>query len=63
MDAVKTRIGRVSLGLAGMEERAMLLGGTVEIHSRPNYGTEVEAVIPYQIKREESIDDTPSIGR
>jgi signal transduction histidine kinase len=63
MDAIKTRIGRVSLGLAGMEERAMLLGGTVEIHSRPNYGTEVEAVIPYHLMREESTDDTPSIGR
>lgn len=27
MKAVKTRVGRVSLGLAGMEERAALLGG------------------------------------
>jgi signal transduction histidine kinase len=60
LDAVKTRIGRVSLGLAGMQERAMLLGGTVEIHSRPNYGTEVEAFIPYHIKKEETIDDPPS---
>lgn len=48
MNVVKDRIGRVSLGLAGMGERAALLGGTVEIHSRPAYGTEVEAVIPYQ---------------
>jgi signal transduction histidine kinase len=38
---------RPSLGLAGMEERAALLGGTVTIQSRPGYGTEVEAVIPY----------------
>ncbi|MDP1713206.1 MAG: sensor histidine kinase [Anaerolineales bacterium] len=54
MDAVKNRIGRVSLGLAGMAERAALLGGTVEVHSRPDYGTEVEAVIPYQaVKKEE----------
>lgn len=53
-DARAARIGRTSLGLAGMEERAALLGGTVEIHSRPGYGTEVEAVIPYQLKRDEA---------
>ncbi len=42
------RSQRPSLGLAGMEERAALLGGTVSIQSRPGYGTEVEALIPYQ---------------
>jgi signal transduction histidine kinase len=36
-----------------MAERASLLGGTVEIHSRLNYGTEVEAVIPYDMVRKE----------
>ena len=41
------RTARPSLGLAGMEERAALLGGTMSIQSRPGYGTEVEAVIPY----------------
>lgn len=46
MKAVQSRIGRVSLGLAGMEERAALLGGGVTVSSRPGYGTEVEAVIP-----------------
>lgn len=54
MDAVKNRIGRVSLGLAGMMERASLLGGTVEFHSRPGYGTEVEAVVPYDMVRKEA---------
>lgn len=49
MDAVQSRIGRVSLGLAGMDERAALLGGAVTISSRPNYGTEVEAVIPLSL--------------
>ena len=34
-------------GLAGMEERAALLGGTVTVQSRPGYGTEVEALIPH----------------
>jgi signal transduction histidine kinase len=41
------RTSRPSLGLAGMEERAALLNGTVSIQSRPGYGTEAEAVIPY----------------
>jgi signal transduction histidine kinase len=44
-----SRAGRAALGLAGMEARAALLGGTVGIQSRPGYGTEVEAVIPYQV--------------
>ena len=43
----KRRVSRPSLGLAGMEERAALLNGTVSVQSRPGYGTEVEAVIPY----------------
>lgn len=51
MDAIKHRVGRVSLGLVGMGERAALIGGTVEIHSRPEYGTEVEVVIPYEAVR------------
>jgi two-component system sensor histidine kinase UhpB len=41
------RASRPSLGLAGMEERAALLEGTVTVQSRPGYGTEVEASIPY----------------
>ena len=45
------RTSRPSLGLAGMEERAALLGGTVTIQSRPGYGTEVEAAIPYHHMR------------
>jgi signal transduction histidine kinase len=44
-----SRAGRASLGLAGMEERAALLGGEVEIQSQPGYGTEIEAVIPYRL--------------
>lgn len=63
MNAVQSRIGRVSLGLAGMEERAMLLGGSLSIHSQPDYGTEVEAVIPYQIEKTEVNDDTSVISR
>ncbi len=61
MDAVQVRrSNRPSLGLAGMQERAELLGGTVEIHSRPGYGTEVEAAIPYQVHGMEVKDDNPA---
>jgi len=49
-EAKQRRAARPSLGLAGMEERAALLNGTVTIQSRPGYGTEVEAVIPYRDK-------------
>jgi len=55
------RSRRPSLGLAGMEERAALLGGTVSIQSRPGYGTEVEAVIPYR-KNEVKDDHTSIVG-
>jgi signal transduction histidine kinase len=41
------RTSRPSLGLAGMEERAALLNGTVTVQSRSGLGTEVEAWIPY----------------
>lgn len=38
--------GKKPLGLAGMIERASLVGGRVEIRSEVNHGTIVEAVIP-----------------
>jgi len=44
---------RPSLGLAGMNERASLLGGTVVIQSGPGSGTLVEATIPYNPKESE----------
>ena len=55
------RAWRPSLGLAGMEERAGLLGGKVSIQSRPGYGTEVEALIPY-CKPQESDSSLHSQG-
>jgi signal transduction histidine kinase len=68
LDRVKQRqTSRPSLGLAGMEERAALLGGTVCIQSRPGYGTEVEVTIPYYHERtdaqliEEVKDDHTSV--
>ncbi|MBN2115344.1 MAG: sensor histidine kinase [Anaerolineales bacterium] len=63
------RASRPSLGLAGMQERAALLNGTVSVQSRPGYGTEVEALIPYRhagadfhTREEVKDDDTPAIG-
>lgn len=35
-----------SLGLLGMQERASLLGGEVQVHSEPRHGTEVRARLP-----------------
>lgn len=40
------RTEREALGLLGMRERAHTLGGTLAIHSRPGYGTRIEASIP-----------------
>jgi signal transduction histidine kinase len=67
--AKQTRTSRPSLGLAGMEERAALLGGTVIVQSRPGYGTEVEALIPYhhvsaglRMLEEVQDDHTPIVG-
>ena len=39
-------------GLFGMEERARLLGGEVQIDSTPGWGTRIRAVLPYRLMRE-----------
>src|SRR5947209_15731862 len=41
-----------SIGLAGMQERAVLLDGVLTIHSTPRQGTKVEARIPLPAKGE-----------
>lgn len=43
---------RPSLGLAGMQERTALLGGTLTVSSRPGQGTLVEAFLPYHHEEE-----------
>ena len=64
LDEVKVRrSNRPSLGLAGMEERAALLGGTVQVHSRPGYGTEVEGRIPYHVASTEVKDEYTTAAR
>ena len=40
-----------SLGLLGMKERALILGGSVEIKSSMNNGTIIKAVIPFINKK------------
>jgi signal transduction histidine kinase len=37
---------RVSLGLESMRERVVLLGGRLQIHSRPGQGTQISAWLP-----------------
>ena len=53
---------RPSLGLAGMQERAALLGGRVSVQSRPGQGTLVEASIPYHYESENQDDHTSLTG-
>ena len=42
--------GKEGLGIRSMEERAYLLGGRFEIHSKSGKGTRIEAVVPLQPK-------------
>jgi signal transduction histidine kinase len=54
--------GRQPLGLAGMQERAALLGGLVTIQSRPGEGTLIEASLPYREESEAQRDHAPAPG-
>ena len=46
-----SRIGG-GFGLTGMQERARMAGGHIEVHSAPGRGTQLEARIPYQPRLE-----------
>jgi signal transduction histidine kinase len=51
------RIGRRQLGLAGLQERAEILGGHLLVQSAPGKGTTIEAVMPlYTMTTELEID-------
>ena len=39
--------GRHSLGLSSMTERARMLGGKLEIQSRPGHGTQLTVQLPF----------------
>jgi signal transduction histidine kinase len=45
-------------GLVGMRERVALLGGTLEVSSRPGGGTEVHAVMPGTRRAAEELPDS-----
>ncbi len=53
---------RPSLGLAGMQERAALLGGVVAVESKPGQGTRVEAFIPYHMEGDHQDEDAVAPG-
>ena len=55
---------RPSLGLAGMQERAALLGGKVTIKSRPGEGTIIGSIIPIHPGDEMEVkdDNSPATG-
>jgi signal transduction histidine kinase len=60
LDAVRmSRARRPSLGLAGMQERAALVGGEVSIQSSPEQGTLVEAKLPFHSQESEVWDENP----
>jgi signal transduction histidine kinase len=65
LDMVRmSRARRPSLGLAGMQERAALVGGEVSIQSSPGQGTLIEAKLPLQSEESEVWDeDSPAPGR
>jgi len=53
---------RPPLGLAGMQERAALLGGAVNVRSSPGEGTVIEAFVPYRDQGEDPRDNAPAAG-
>src|SRR5579859_7902063 len=50
------------LGLAGMNERALLLDGTLHINSSPGHGTTIEFRIPLHPIEESDAKITPGLG-
>jgi PAS domain S-box-containing protein len=47
--ALERGIGSQSMGLVGLKERVVLVGGRIEIRSEPGRGTRVQAVFPMAI--------------
>jgi signal transduction histidine kinase len=47
-EKVPTESGK-GLGLVGMRERAMLVGGSVEIESAPGKGTTIYVKVPFRV--------------
>jgi signal transduction histidine kinase len=53
---------RPPLGLAGMQERAALLGGAVTVKSQPGEGTVIDTFVPYQEEADVRHEDPPAAG-
>ena len=49
-EAMRLKDGMRGLGLLGMRERAVLLGGRLSIDSRPGHGTRVDVEVPWKEK-------------
>lgn len=43
-----TRSARDGIGIRSMEERLHFIGGQLEVHSRPNEGTRIDAWVPFK---------------
>lgn len=52
-DLVATRAAQQTSGLSGMQERALLLGGCLEIESHPGDGTTISAALPISLETDE----------
>ena len=50
------------LGIIGIQERISLLGGQMEIQSRPGFGTLISIEVPYESVREGDEKDTSATG-
>jgi signal transduction histidine kinase len=49
VDGVLSRVGPQGLGLMGMRERVVALGGRLTVHSTPGKGTTVEFEVPLEL--------------
>ena len=49
-------------GIIGMQERVSLLGGEIDIQSRPGFGTLIHIEIPYEKMRDDDEKNTGSVG-
>lgn len=57
---LKTADQERGLGLAGMSERALLLGGSLNINASPGHGTTIEVRIPLNAAEEHNANHIPS---
>jgi signal transduction histidine kinase len=61
-DIQRTQVAK-AFGLAGMRERAFLVGGQLTVKSSPGKGTEIVAVLPVRGRLERRKDDRKSATR